>query len=527
MRAKALKRTDHNGVYSAHPTERHVISPGTIVGDKYRLEAPIGQGGMATVWRAVHTTLDRPVAVKFLEAVGVHARQLADRFLQEAKLAAGLRHRHVVDILDFGVLEGGQPYMVMELLEGQSLADRYEEGPPVSDWEVVEIVTMVLSGLAAVHDAGILHRDVKPENIFLVQDADGIFPKLLDFGVSKGFGGEGRITKTGAVVGTPQYMSPEQARGKKDIGLRSDLWSIGVVLYEGFTGQVPFDSENPGDVLISVATEEVPPLDELRPDLPASMIETVHRALSKNPEDRFNDAREMRDALMAILEGDEIMTGRPDSGLIRLAYSPGPGTGKLRILSASAPPPAPARATDPFLVPTAPRLPAEAAELASEKLRPPRSSTPAQEPRNSSWRTALFAIGVVAIAAAAFLALDGWGALVRAGLVPGAIAHGDSGASGVVRPGDAVVSVSSPPPEDGIEPPPTNGVGAPDSETVDVPSPPDPPDQVPARALGDEPLDSVDAGLDGGADAGLDGGIDAGPPAAPAGRRRRRPRRPR
>ena len=502
-----------------HPTERHVISSGTIVGDKYRLDAPIGQGGMATVWRAVHTTLDRPVAVKFLEAVGVHAQQLADRFLQEAKLAAGLRHRHVVDILDFGVLEGGQPYMVMELLEGQSLAGRYEEGPPVSDWEVVEIVTMVLSGLAAVHDAGILHRDVKPENIFLVQDADGIFPKLLDFGVSKGFGGEGRITKTGVVVGTPQYMSPEQARGKRDIGLSSDLWSVGVVLYEGFTGQVPFDSENPGDVLISVATEEVPPLEDLRPDLPPAVVEVVHRALSKRPEDRFGDAREMRDALMAVLEGDEMMMGRPDSALIRIAYSPGPGTGKLRILSASAPPPAPPRATDPFLVPQAARLPAEAMELVTEKLRPPRASLPAEAP-SSSGRIPLLVVGLVALGAAAFLAFDGWGALVRAGLVPSGATHADSGASGVVRPGDSVVSAASPPAEDGIEPPPTNGLPAPDSETVDVPSPPDPPDEVPEQGLG--PGDGVDAGL---SDAGLDAGIDAGTAAA-AGRRRRRARRP-
>ncbi|MCA9608019.1 MAG: serine/threonine protein kinase, partial [Myxococcales bacterium] len=145
-----------------------MLSPGTIIGEKYRLEEPIGQGGMATVWRATHTTLDRPVAVKFLEAVGTHAKQLAARFLNEAKLAAGLRHRHVVDIVDFGVTDHGQPFMVMELLEGKSLADRYTQGPPVSDWALLEIVAMTLGGLAAVHDAGILHRDIKPENLFLV-----------------------------------------------------------------------------------------------------------------------------------------------------------------------------------------------------------------------------------------------------------------------------------------------------------------------------------------------------------------------
>ena len=141
---------------------------------------------MATVWRAVHTTLDRPVAVKFLQAVGTHANQMSARFVQEAKLCAGLRHRNVVDIVDFGVLEDEQPYMVMELLEGQSLADRYLDGPPLTDWDILEISAMTLSGLAAVHDAGIVHRDVKPENIFLARDADGTYPKLIDFGVSKG-----------------------------------------------------------------------------------------------------------------------------------------------------------------------------------------------------------------------------------------------------------------------------------------------------------------------------------------------------
>src|SRR5690606_16234190 len=194
--------------------------------------------------------------------VGTGSQQLAERFLEEAKLAAGLRHRHVVDILDFGVTPDGKPFMVMELLEGQSLADRYNDGPAVTDWELLEIVAMTLSGLAAVHDAGILHRDVKPENIFLVQDADGIFPKLLDFGISRGFGAVGRVTRTGVVVGTPQYMSPEQARGKKDLDARSDLFSVGVVLYEGLAGEVPFDSENPGDVLIAVATEDPRPIEE-------------------------------------------------------------------------------------------------------------------------------------------------------------------------------------------------------------------------------------------------------------------------
>ncbi len=493
-----------------------VLSPGTIVGDKYRLEEPIGQGGMATVWRAVHTTLDRPVAVKFLEAVGTGAEQLAERFLQEAKTAAGLRHRHVVDILDFGVTPDGAPFMVMELLEGQSLADRYTDGPTVTDWELLEVVAMTLSGLAAVHDAGILHRDVKPENVFLVQDADGIFPKLLDFGISRGFGAGGRITRTGMVVGTPQYMSPEQARGKKDLDARSDLWSVGVVLYEGFTGEVPFDSENPGDVLISVATEDPQPLEELRPDLPESVLDLVRRALQKDPAGRFQNAREMREALMDVLQGAEHMGGRPPSTVIRSSYTSTQGTGKLRALSV--PPAAPdAASLDPVsadLTPTPPAgvlPPVPRQSLEPERL-PPQRVAPKSSGR--SWWMAL----VVA------LALVGGGAYAAysAGLIPLPSRDGSPEArAGAVRPGEEVPLAAQPAPEPEeptIEPPPTDGVAAPPTETVDIPSPPNPPDRVPEQGLADAGVADVDAG------AVVDAGAAEEPPTRRTRRRRRRRR---
>lgn len=322
-----------------------MLRPGLIVGHKYRLEEPIGHGGMATVWRARHTTLDRAVAVKFLEAVGSSSETLAARFLQEAKLAATLRHRHVVDIVDFGVHGGRQPYMVMELLEGQSLADRYDDGPTVSDWELLEIVCMTLSGLAAVHDAGIVHRDVKPENIFLVEDADGVFPKLLDFGISRGFEPKRgpRMTRTGAVVGTPQYMAPEQARGLRDVDGRADLWSVAVVLYEGLAGEVPFDSENPGDVLIMVATEDAVPLAHLRPDLPRELTDLVERGLKRNRVERFGEARDMRDALLAVLQAGNVEGGRPPPHVLKSTFGTPGTTGKLRALSSRPPPSSVAR----------------------------------------------------------------------------------------------------------------------------------------------------------------------------------------
>jgi len=489
-----------------------VPSPGIIVGDKYRLEEPIGEGGMATVWKAVHTTLDRAVAVKFLEAVGTHAQNLSERFLREAKLAAGIRHRHVVDIIDFGVTDEGQPFMVMEFLQGQSLAERYTDGPPVTDWELLEIVAMILGGLASVHDTGILHRDVKPENIFLVRDSDGIYPKLIDFGVSKGFQGGDRITRTGAVVGTPEYMSPEQARGLKDIGPASDLFAIGVVLYEGLCGETPFESENPGDVLIRVATEAAQPLSERRPDLPAEIVSLVHMALQKDPMERFPDARSMRDAVHAVMQSALPLEGRPDD---RNGFGPAPGSGLIRVISSrppasgevpvpllpvgSVPPnhplppnPKPSGKKPPPPPPSAKRKPIrpedlDTSEIEVEKLPDLRPLPPAASKRRGLVLP-LATVLVLGAGAGAFFAFDGMSVVQQA--LGGS---DDPAASGELRPGQDVAALSEPEPDEddvgqtdvAFDPPPTDGEDAPDSETIDVPSPPDPPDAVEELAEGE------------------------------------------
>lgn len=468
-------------LYSAPSGRLVVLNPGLIVGEKYRLEAPIGEGGMATIWRAVHVTLDRPVAVKFLQAVGTHAQQMAARFVQEAKICAGIRHRNVVDILDFGVLEDEQPYMVMELLDGQSLADRYVDGPPLTDWDVLEICAMTLSGLAAVHDAGIVHRDVKPENIFLAQDADGTFPKVIDFGVSKGFASGQRITRTGAVVGTPEYMSPEQARGVKDIGPTSDLWAIGIMLYEGFTGQVPFESENPGDILIQVATQPVPSLGDARPDLPDALVELVARATQKDPKQRFPDARTMRDALLGVLQGSRDLRGRPPSSVVQTAYRSSSGSGKLKALS-SRPGPPEVRAPE---VTGSQAIPLQSEKLEpipleTEKLRPmPARIKPAGRP---GWVVPAGIGLVLAVGVVAFVAFDGVSALRSAGLLPAAETDEHNGAMGDVRPGQIMATELSDTEEPdtaialpAVPPPPSDGEEAPEAETIDVPSPPDPP----------------------------------------------------
>jgi len=283
-----------------------MIEAGSIIGGKYELVSQIGEGGMGVVWRARHHNLGHDIAVKFLTHLSSHSEQVVARFLDEARTAASVRHRNVVHILDFGIDPDGRPFMVMEFLEGESLADRLERNPPLSLAETTQTIGLTLSGLAAVHDRGIVHRDLKPENIFLTYDADGFFPKILDFGVSKDLGRDeegSRIVKTrpGVLLGTPQYMSAEQARGLRDVDRRTDVYSMGVILYEMITGVRPFDAENVGDILVKVISGEHPTLGSVRPDLPRSMTDVVERAMATDRDARFPDAREMRNALFAAM----------------------------------------------------------------------------------------------------------------------------------------------------------------------------------------------------------------------------------
>lgn len=263
---------------------------------------------MATVWEATHLALNRRVAVKLVHLPGVSPAQARERFLREARVAAAVRHRNVVDILDFGTDEDGRPFMVMELLVGRPLSGRLEEAPIVGVEEAVHIMAGVLSGLAAVHDAAIIHRDLKPENVFLVEDEEGVSPKLLDFGVSRALDSRGGLksvlpTVENAIVGTPHYMSPEQARGLRTVDHRSDLWSAGVMLFELLTGTLPFDGDASGDVIIRIATSAPPRLSVLRAELAGPLERLVDRALSRVPGDRFPTARAMHSALLVAAAG--------------------------------------------------------------------------------------------------------------------------------------------------------------------------------------------------------------------------------
>jgi serine/threonine protein kinase len=292
--------------YDLEPVVVSDLVSAQLIGGRYFLESVIGEGGMASVWRALDQTLNRPVAIKFLYLRDTRKREAAvTSFLREARIAAAIRHRNVVDILDFGTLEDGVPFMVMELLEGETVEDRISRMDRFSVEEVLTISARVLQGLAAVHDAGIVHRDLKPANVFLVRDRSGVYPKLLDFGISRNVepesGRESPITtKDGHMVGTPEYMSCEQARGLPDIDKRTDLYSMGVILYELLTGRLPFESEHSGDLIVQIMTADPPKVCELRPEVGTPLSDLVTRAMQRDRELRFTDAEEMYRAILSV-----------------------------------------------------------------------------------------------------------------------------------------------------------------------------------------------------------------------------------
>jgi serine/threonine protein kinase len=275
---------------------------GELIGGRYLLADLIGSGGMGEVFRAHDTVLARAVAVKLVDAVDPRRREEITRsFLREARISAAIAHRNVVQILDFGTHDGTVPFMVMELLKGESLAEVLGRGEALSFEWILTLATEVLEGLSVAHDQGVVHRDLKPENIFLAETNSGVHPKVLDFGISKILDASGNATVTttqGHVVGTPAYMSPEQARGIKVIDKRTDVYSMGVVLYELLSGEMPFFSENPGDLLISIITEEPTPLKQLIPDVGEELSAIVERAMNKDPDARYADARELEKALV-------------------------------------------------------------------------------------------------------------------------------------------------------------------------------------------------------------------------------------
>ncbi len=287
-----------------------LASAGAVVGGKYVLVERIAEGGMGHLWRAVHRGLGREVALKLVDMEEPGAEERIARILREAEICAAVRHRYVVEIHDADTTPDGQPYIVMELLRGETLAQRMARPPSMRLDELVGILARCLAGLEAIHEAGVIHRDLKPENIVLSEHPqDGIVPKIVDFGIScRGFpisSREKRLTRQGTVLGTPWYMPPEQACGY-DLGPEADVYAMGVIAYEALTGRLPFDSDSLAPLLLKITTETAPPLSYFRPDLPAALSAAVAKAMAPAREDRFGTALELRDALLQAIEGADL-----------------------------------------------------------------------------------------------------------------------------------------------------------------------------------------------------------------------------
>ena len=272
---------------------------GIVVADRFRLERPLGQGGMGAVWLAQHIGLDVPCAVKFIHAESAASPEIRARFEREAKSAAQLRSPNVVQILDHGIWQGA-PYIAMEYLEGEDLAARLRSRGRLDPRETAAIASQVARALARAHAAGLVHRDLKPANIFLVRDDDREIAKVLDFGVAKStataMGESDSKTKTGALLGTPYYMSPEQAQGTKVVDHRSDLWALAVVVYQCITGQLPFRSEALGDLFMKIIVQPLPVPSHVAP-VPPGFDAWWARCSARDPDQRFQSAKELADAL--------------------------------------------------------------------------------------------------------------------------------------------------------------------------------------------------------------------------------------
>ena len=278
------------------------VNPGDVIADKYRVERVLGRGGMGIVVAATHLHLDQPVALKFIipGAVGQDT-QAVERFLREARAAVRLKSEHVAKVFDVGMLTGGAPYIVMEFLEGRDLSAVVEIEGALDPEEAADYLLQACEAMAEAHSLGIVHRDIKPQNLFLTKGVGGRpLVKVLDFGISKvrtpGIV-DSALTRTASVMGSPMYMAPEQMRSARSADARSDIWALGVVLYVMLTGDAPFEAETMTELALKVVQDPHPPVTLKRPNVLPGLAAVVDRCLEKDPAKRFADVSDLAIAL--------------------------------------------------------------------------------------------------------------------------------------------------------------------------------------------------------------------------------------
>jgi serine/threonine-protein kinase len=283
------------------PQKAAGVHEGQILAGKYRVERVLGIGGMGVVVAAHHVQLDEKVAIKFLLPSMLRNQEVVSRFAREARSAVKIKSEHVARISDVGTLENGAPYMIMEFLEGGDLAAWVQRQGPLPFQQAVDFILQACVGAASAHGIGIVHRDLKPANLFCLRGNDGQFIiKVLDFGISKVSNASdsgGAMTHTAAVMGSPYYMSPEQMQSAKEVDARTDIWALGIVLYELLTGSTPFAGESYAEIAIKVATASFAPVRVFRPDAPPNLEAVIAKCLEKDKRRRFSNVAELALAL--------------------------------------------------------------------------------------------------------------------------------------------------------------------------------------------------------------------------------------
>ncbi|MDB4934225.1 MAG: Serine/threonine protein kinase [Labilithrix sp.] len=310
-----------------------VVEVGQVISSKYKLLRLLGDGGMGSVYEAEHLRLGTHVAIKVLHSDLARRSGLIERFLQEARVSAQIRSPHVVHVTDVESTPEGVAYLVMELLQGEPLStlEKRERTLPVAT--ASEYTLQILQALEAAHSLGVVHRDLKPDNVFVTFEGGKPVIKLIDFGIAKlkraeGATGAGHknLTVAGMLMGTPEYMAPEQAYSATDVDARADLYSVGVMLYEMLSGQTPAQGEDPRVVVLKVERGEVQPLVHVAPNVQPELAGLVHRAMAPRPEMRFSSAAEMRIALDAVMTGKRAGTAKiPQASVVPSPGSPGAG----------------------------------------------------------------------------------------------------------------------------------------------------------------------------------------------------------
>jgi len=411
---------------------------GRVLSQRWRLVDELGRGGMGAVWRAEHLELGTPAAVKLIDPSIASSDAAVARFKREAQAAATLRSTHVVQILDYGV-DQNTPFIAMELLDGESLAERIVRLGRLSPEMTSTIMTHTARAVGRGHEAGVVHRDLKPDNIYVVTEDDQEICKVLDFGIAKhtadGFGSTNTPqTQTGAMLGTPFYMSPEQASGKKQVDHRTDIWAMAVIAFECLVGRRPFEGQTLGALLLAICTED-PPIPSQCGAVPAGFDQWFARGVARDPDQRFASAREAALALQTLCTPDpsrDALASAPDAAAQVTASgahfwgAPGPAsTTGAATHAVTAPTPGAG------VPPTGPGWVGDSAVVHSTaEQMPPSALSVAGLPRRSGAALLLSAVAALAVLGAGAAALL-W------------LRSGEDPASGAVPSSEAVTPVAS------------------------------------------------------------------------------------